>query len=31
MAEAGGKDPAKLDEALRSGREAIARRLKAKV
>ncbi len=31
MAEAGGKDPARLDEALRFGREAIARRLKAKV
>jgi alanyl-tRNA synthetase len=31
MAEAGGKDPGKLDEALRSGREAIARRVKAKV
>ncbi|HEX5042840.1 MAG TPA: alanine--tRNA ligase [Candidatus Polarisedimenticolaceae bacterium] len=31
MAEAGGKDAAKLDQALRSGREAIARRLKAKV
>jgi len=31
MAEAGGKDPGKLDEALRFGREAIARRVKATV
>ena len=26
MAEAGGKDPARLDEALRAGRDAVARR-----
>jgi alanyl-tRNA synthetase len=29
MAEAGGKDVSRLDEALRSGREAIARRVRA--
>ena len=29
LAEAGGKDPSRLDEALRAGRDAIARRVGA--